>query len=122
MANKFDVKELRQKALATDDIKNDVVYVEEWDAEFPVQSLKAKDLKAVLTQSKNGKGDRDEIRLMCLAVLYGCRTPEGERIFTDDDLAQFENTKAAKPIMTIGAKIMDISGFNEKAKEEAVKN
>ena len=115
----FDVKALREKALQTDDIKNDTVYVEEWDAEFPVQSLKLADLKAVLTKSKNAKGETDETRLMALAVLYGCRTPQGERVFTDTDLAAFETGKAAKPIMTIGAKVLEISGFSKQAKDDA---
>jgi hypothetical protein len=120
--SQFDVKALRQKALDSDDIKNDVVYVEEWDAEFPVQSLRAKDLKAVLTHSKTGKdNERDEVRMACLAVLYGCRTPEGTPIFTREDLAVFEEKKSARPIMTISAKIMEISGFSDKAKAE-VKN
>lgn len=116
----FDVKALREKALQSDDIKNDTVTVEEWgNAEFPVQSLKLADLKAVLTKSKNAKGETDETRLMALAVLHGCRTPEGERIFTDTDLAAFENGKAAKPIMTIGAKVLAISGFSKQEKDAA---
>jgi hypothetical protein len=112
MAKVYDIKSLREKALESDDIKNDSVFVDEWDAEFPVQSLRAADLKKVLTQSKTGKGEeRDEVRMACLAVLYGCRTPEGEAVFTADDLAAFETKKAARPIMTISGKVMEISGF-----------
>lgn len=121
--NSFDVKGLRDKALQSDDIKNDVILVEEWGAEFPVQSLRTKDLKLVLQQSKTGSGDqRDEIRMACLAVLYGCRTPDGTPVFTREDLAAFEEKKAAAPLMKISAKIMEISGFADKKAVQEAKN
>lgn len=121
--SQFDVKKLREKALQSDDIKNDIIYIEEWDAEFPVQSLRTKDLKSVLQQSKTGNGEqRDEVRMACLAVLYGCRTPDGSAIFTREDLAAFEEQKAAAPLMKISAKIMEISGFTDKKAVQEAKN
>lgn len=122
MSNIFDVKQLRKKALESDAVINDTIYVSDWDAHYPVQSLRARDLKEVFQKSKNANGKTDEIRLMCLAVLHGCRTPEGERIFTDEDLAKFETELAARPIMEIGAKIMEISGTSEKDVNSAKKS
>jgi hypothetical protein len=113
MAKQFDVKALRQKVLTTDDVIYDSFYVEEWDAELPIKTLTAPELKKLM------RFKDDEIRMTILAVLYGCKTKEGESVFEEDDLAKFEQDKAFGPIAKLGAKIMEISGLNQKAKQEA---
>lgn len=113
MTKKFDVKALRQKVLSTDDVVYDSFYVEEWDAELPIKTLGAQELKKLM------KYKDDEIRMTILAVLYGCKTKDGEAVFEETDLAQFENEKAFGPIAALGTKILEISGLGAKAKADA---
>lgn len=112
MSKKFDVKALRQKVLAADDVVYDTFYVEEWDAELPIRTLAAPDLKKIM------KYQDDPIRMAILSVLYGCKTKEGEAVFEETDLAKFEGEKAFGPVARLGEKIMSISGLSgDQAKE-----
>jgi hypothetical protein len=113
MAKQFDVKVLRQKVLSTDDIKYESIYVAEWDVELPIKSLAAPELKKLM------KFQDDNIRMLILAVLYGCKTQDGEAVFEETDLAKFETDKAFGPIAQIGKRVMEISGFGEKAVADA---
>lgn len=113
---KYDVKALRQKVLASDDIKYTEVYVPQWDVTLPIKTLSSGEMKKVM------KSQDDNIRMMILAVLYGCKTPEGEAVFEEVDLAKFEAEKAFGPIMTIATKVLDLSGFDAETVKEAKNN
>lgn len=115
MANKFDVKALRQKALSTNDIQYDEVYVKEWDVTLPVKTLSSAEMKQVM------KHKDDEVRMMNLAVLYGCKTEDGEAVFEREDLAKLEAEKSFGAITKIAEKVFDISGFSDKADDDAKK-
>lgn len=121
--SKFDVKALREKALAADDIKRGSVYVEEWDAEFPIRSLSGKGLKEVMNKSKNAKGERDEIRMSILAAINGCADEADQYVFTPQDLAVFESdAKSAAPILKIGKAVLELSTLADSAKDDAKKS
>lgn len=115
MTKTFDVKALKQKALQSDDIVYDSVYIEKWDAEFPIRTLTGADLKAVM------KHRNDPIRMAILAVVYGCVTPDGERVFDDEReaVAVFETQKGLAEITQLSTKILEISGLSDKAVTEA---
>lgn len=113
MTKKYDVKALRQKVLSKDDIVYEDFKVEEWDVELPIKTLTAPEIKKI-RQHKN-----DEIRMLILAVLYGCKTREGEAVFEETDLAKFEQEKALGPVLALGTKILEISGLGEKASKDA---
>lgn len=115
MAKVFDVKALREKVLKSDDVKYDTVFVEAWDAELPVRTLTAADMKKVM------KHKDDQIRMMILAVLYGCETPEGEKVFEEQDLAVFESKKGIKQIGDVANRILELSGMADGTQGE-VKN
>lgn len=115
MAKQFDVKQLREKVMQSDDVVFDSVYVEEWDVELPVRTLMGEDFKRVMKQQG------DPIRMTCLAVIYGCVTPEGERVFADTDLAQFEKNKSFKAVANVAKRIFEISGLDEGAVDKAKK-
>lgn len=111
--SKFDVKALREKVMASDDIKHDEVYVAEWDVTLPVRTLPAMELKKVL------KYKDDPIRMFSLAVIYGCKTKEGESVFTETDLAVLEAEKSFGAIQAIAEKVLDLSGFGDNMVENA---
>ena len=111
--SKFNVKELREKVMSTDDVQYDTVYVKKWDVELPVRTLKGADLKKVM------KHQDDPIRMTCLAVIYGCVTEDGEAVFTEKDLAAFESKKSFKAVSEVAKRIFELSGLDEKAVEEA---
>jgi hypothetical protein len=113
MTNKFDVKALRKKVLDTEDVIYDTFFVKEWDAELPIKTLTAPELKKLM------KYKNDEIRMTILAILYGCKTREGEAVFTEQDLAVFENDKSFGPIAKLGSKILEISGLGKEAEKDA---
>lgn len=113
---KFDVKALRDKVMASDDIKYDEVFVSEWDVTLPVKTLSSAEMKKVM------KSQDDNIRMMILAVLYGCKTPEGEAVFEEKDLAQFETNKAFGPIAKVASKVLELSGFDEESVKESKNN
>lgn len=113
---KFNVSELRDKVLASDDIKFDEVYVKEWDVTLPVKTLSASEMKEVQ------KHDKDSIRMMIMAVLYGCKTSSGEAVFKKEDLAKFESEKSLGAIGKVAEKIMELSGMSEDTVQEAKKD
>lgn len=114
--SKFDVKALREKVMAHDDIVNDEVYVEEWDVTLPVRTITTSDLKKVM------KYKDDPVRMFTLAVIYGCKTEDGTAVFKETDLAKFENEKSFGAIQIIAEKVLEISGFGDKAVDDAKKD
>ncbi|MGR6115799.1 hypothetical protein ACTHHL_04305 [Aeribacillus composti] len=113
---KIDVKALREKVFSNDDIQYDEVYVEEWDVTLPIRTISAADLKTVM------KYHNDPVRMAILAVIYGCKTKEGEAVFEEKDLAKFENEKSFGAIQKVSEKILEISGFGEDQVKEAKKD
>lgn len=116
MASKFDVKALRDKVLNSDDIKYDEILVSEWDVTLPVKTLSSSEMKKVM------KFQDDNVRMMILAVLYGCKTSDGDAVFTETDLAKFESDKAFAPIAKVAGRIMELSGFSEDSVADAKNN
>lgn len=113
---KFNVKQLRDKVLASDDIKFSEVEVPEWDVTLPIKTLSSAEMKKVM------KVQDDNIRMMILAVLYGCKTPEGESVFEEKDLAHFEANKAFGPIMNVSEKVLELSGFDTESVKDSKNN
>lgn len=111
--SKFDVKALREKVMAHDDIQFDEVFVEEWDVTLPIKTISAADLKRVM------KYKDDPIRMSTLAVIYGCKTREGEAVFTEKDLAKFEAEKSFGAIQVVAERVLELSGFGDKVVDEA---
>lgn len=110
---KFDVKSLREKVMASDDIKYDEVPVKEWGVTMPVRTISPSDLKKVM------KYKDDPIRMAALSVIYGCKTREGEAVFEDRDLAKLEAEKSFGAIQAISERVLELSGFGDKAVDEA---
>lgn len=112
MAN-FDVAALREKVMSSDDVQTGEVYVQEWDVTLPIKTLSPSDLKKVTKYSE------DPIRLAIIAVIHGCKTPQGESVFTEKDLAKFESEKSFGAIQTVAEAVLEISGYSDKAVDEA---
>lgn len=106
---KFDVKQLREKVLSSEDIQYGEVYVEAWDVTLPIKTLSTKEMKEVTRYND------DSIRMMILAVLYGCKTREGEAVFEKTDLAKFETEKSFAPIAKVAQEVMKLSGLSDDA-------
>lgn|SRR5690606_464519 len=116
MAKKIDVKALREKVLATDDIQHDEIYIEEWDVTLPIRTISSANLKKII------KYKNDPIRFATLAVIYGCVTEDGEQVFKETDLAKFEQEKSFGIIQRIAEKALELSGFSDKEVDEAKKS
>lgn len=113
MTKKFDVKAIREKVFNSDDIKYETVYVSEWDVELPIKTLSTSEMKKVT------KFQDDNVRMMIIAILNGCKTEDGEAVFSEADLAKFEAEKAFAPVAKVATKILEISGFDEDAINDA---
>jgi len=113
MAQVYDIKALREKVMASDDIQHGEVHVDEWGVTLPIATLSAADMKEVM------KFQKDTVRMMILAVLYGCKTPDGQNVFEKEDLAEFESNKAFGPIAKVAERVLELSGFDDKAVDDA---
>lgn len=114
--SKFDVKALKQKAFASDDVTYDSIPIEEWGGdEYPVKTLVGGDLKKVMAHQN------DPIRMTIMSVVYGCVTEDGERVFDNEQeaVAMFETKKGFSAISKLSKKIMEISGITGKANTDA---
>lgn len=112
----FDVKALREKVMASNDIQHAEVFVPEWDVTLPVKTLSALEMKEVM------KYQSDTVRMTIIAVLNGCKTEGGEAVFSREDLAVFEAEKAFAPVMKVAEKILEMSGFGENGMKDAKNN
>jgi hypothetical protein len=110
---KLDVSAIREKVMANDDIKYEEVYVKEWDVHIPVRTLASAQLKKVMEYRD------DVIRMQSLAVIYGCETEDGEKVFKETDLAKLEQEKSFGAIAKVAERILELSGFGDKTEEEA---
>src|SRR5690606_22441453 len=113
MTKKFDVKALREKVLATDDIQHDESYIEEWDVTLPIRTISSANLEEII------KYRDDRIRFATLAVSYGCVTEDDEQVFKETDLAKVAQEKYFGVIQRIAERALELSGFSDKEVDEA---
>ena len=104
---------LREKILASKDLKTKLVEIPEWDSSVYAYELTAGEREQVF-EELDGLSPHDSI---VLAVIAGARDDKGEHIFTKDDLAALKG-KSFPVIERIYGEIMRLSGVDLKATED----
>ena len=112
---------LREKILNAKDIKEEKIFIKEWDVELLIKGMTGKERANFLKAStKNDKVDFES--MYPTLVISSTYDPEsGEKVFgiADKDII---NSKSSAPVEKIAKKVLELSGLDEEAHEEEVKN
>lgn len=122
---------LKDKILAAPDLKAESLEIPEWDVTVEVRGMSGK-LRAKFVEMayQNGMGSEQDQAKMGAAmlplfpefVLDGVYDPEnGEKVFAAGDLEALLQ-KNGQVLERIALKVIELSGLNEKAVDEAGKN
>jgi hypothetical protein len=113
---------LREKIKSTNDIKKEILEIEEWDCSIEIRTMTAKQRAVILDKVMGDKGNMDHDLFHGYMITVSCFDPEtGELIFQPDD-AEWLMEKSSGPIERIMTSVMRLSGLNKSAIEEAEKN
>ena len=112
---------LREKILNAKDIREEKITIKEWEVEVLVKGMTGKERANFLKLStKNDKVDFEA--MYPTLVISSTYCPEsGEKVFGIGD-KDILNTKSASAVEKIAKKVLELSGLDEDAHEEAVKN
>lgn len=119
MAKKIN---LRDKIFQAKDIKEELVYVEEWDVKVLVRGLNGKSRSEVLNSALTKQGTFDFVKVYPDLVIATSYDPEtNEKIFTKED-RDLINEKSGSALEKIASVAVRLSGLNQKAIEDGIKN
>ncbi len=114
----------REAILQAQDLPHEDVYVPEWGGWVRVRGLTAEERDKFEASILEGQGRNARVRmenirakLVALAVV----DEEGNRLFTDDDVALLAK-KSAAAVQRVFDVAMRLSGLTEEAVEELAKN
>jgi len=112
---------LRDKILAKDDMKKEIVFIKEWDVSVGVQSMTGLQRAEVLNiATSDGRIVHEKLHPeLLIRCLFDPET--GEQLFTDADRGSIMS-KNASAIELLVSTAMNVSGLGSKAVEELEKN
>lgn len=112
---------LRDRIIAVDDTQRELVKIDEWGVEVEIRGMSGAARAAISQDAANNNGNIDMRRMMPEIVVQCVYDPEtGERVFdgADKDIVMGKSGAALDKIV---AAAMRLSGFGEKAVDEAGK-
>lgn len=114
--------DLKEKILNADDIKKELLKIDEWGVTVEVRSMSAKERSALLEKTIDPKG-KVNFQLLYPAVAIACSfdPKSGERIFAEAD-ADALNEKSASALERIVKVGLTLSGLDVDSIEVAQKN
>ena len=116
--------DIRAKIAGAQDIKKEMVTVEEWDnVEIEVRTLTGKE-RAVMMNSAidTNTGTVDFVKMYPELIIAGSYDPEsGDKLFSEGD-RDFLNAKSGAAIEKLAAVILRLSGMDKGAIAKAEKN
>lgn len=113
---------IRSKILGAQDIKEELLTIDEWDVEVLVKGLTGKNRARIMQACVNKKGDVDYEKMYPLLVINGAYDPETlTRIFQEADKDAIGD-KAGGAVERIALTVMSLSGLSEQAAKDAEKN
>lgn len=112
---------LRDRIIAVDDTQREIVQIDEWGVEVEVRGMSGA-ARAALSQEAADNNGNINFRKMMPEIVVGCVfDPEtGEQVFGDVD-KEVVMSKSGSALDKIVAVAMRLSGFGEKAVDEAGK-
>jgi hypothetical protein len=111
---------LRDKILNAKDIREETLYVQEWDVELLIKGMTGKERANFMKKSM--KGDKLDFEAMYPALVIACAfDPEdGQKAFQEADKDAI-NTKSASAVEKVAKKAMELSGLGEEEQAKAKK-
>lgn len=114
--------DLRNQILNTDDIKEEVVEVEEWDCKVLVRGLSGKDRSEILNNALTNNNRFDFSKVYPDLVIATAFDPETkEKIFKKTDRDAINN-KSGSALEKIAGVAVRLSGLGQQGVNMAVKN
>jgi hypothetical protein len=113
---------LRDRIIATNDTQSEILNVPEWGLDVEIRGMSGA-ARANMTQTAaDNNGGVDYVRMMPNIVIGCVFDPEtGERVFNDDD-HEIVMEKSGSALDNIVKVAMRLSGFGDKAVDEAGKD
>lgn len=113
---------LRDRIIATNDTQSELVNVPEWGVDIEIRGMSGA-ARAQMTQAAaDNEGGVNYVRMMPNIVIGCVFDPEtGERVFNDDD-HEIVMEKSGSALDNIVKVAMRLSGFGDKAVDEAGKD
>lgn len=113
---------LRDKILSVDDIKKEILHVDQWDVDLEIRSLNGKARSKLMNETMKSNGKMDMERLYPELIISCTYDPEThERVFQPTDREQI-NTKNSGALEKIAKVAMKLSGLDADSVEQAEKN
>lgn len=114
-------KSLRERILATQDIRSERIHVPEWGVEVEVRSMTGAQRAAVLKGGSDEDGGVDMEKLYPILLIETTYDPDsGERIFSpaDRDALNAKNSGALERIAKVAMQLSGIDSGSDKAAEK----
>lgn len=114
-------KSLREKILATQDIRSERIHVSEWGVEVEVRSMTGAERARVLKGGSDEDGNVDMEKLYPILLIETTYDPESsERIFSaaDRDALNAKNSGALERIAKVAMRLSGIDSGSEKTAEK----
>lgn len=116
------MSKLREKILNSQDIKQQLVHVPEWESDILVKSMTGKERSLLFSTAIDAKGKLDFEKAYPIILIATAYDPEtGEKVFGPADMEQL-NTKNAAAMERVAKVAMKLSGLDADAVERAEKN
>lgn len=113
---------LRERILSINDIKSEIVQVDEWGVEIMVRGLSGAQRARLMQSAMDDKGRMDIAKMYPDLVILAAYDPEtGEQVFERADRDAL-NEKASGALEKIAQAAMRLSGIGPNALKEAEKN
>ena len=114
--------DLRKKILAAQDIKNEQVYIPEWDVTIEVRTMTGTQRAQVIKTAVDEKGNINTDSIYPELLIATCFDPNTSKpIFTEKDKTALNN-KSGAVLERLGQIAMTLSGLTKESIEEAEKN
>lgn len=113
---------LRDRIIAVDDTQRELVKIDEWGVEVEIRGMSGAARASISQDAANNNGNVDMKRMMPEIVVQCVFDPEtGEQVFdnADKDAVMGKSGAALDKIVAVA---MRLSGFGEKAVDEAGKD
>lgn len=113
---------LRSKILNSNDIKSEIIRVEEWESDLEIKSLTGKKRAKIISEAMDNKGRMDFEKLypdLVIASTYDPETHEPIFEMADRDLL---NEKSGGALEKIAQVVLRLSGLDKESVQIAEKN
>ena len=125
MTEKKEVKKvvsIREKILNADDIRQEIVSVNEWGVKLLVKGMTGSQRARMMSSAVDRKGNMDFEKMYAELVISGSYDPEsGEKIFSSADKDAL-NEKSGGALEKIAKVCMNLSGLTDEEMDKIEKN